>query len=101
RQLPDIEAYYLASFKQDEATGAWTPTIDTLIARAQSAGVDGLDLAYRGPFDAASVQRIKDAGLKLYVWTVDDPAVARRMVELGVDGVTTNRAAWLSAELAR
>ncbi|HET6568652.1 MAG TPA: glycerophosphodiester phosphodiesterase family protein, partial [Rhodothermales bacterium] len=47
RQLPDIEAYYLASFKQDEATGAWTPTIDTLIARAQSAGVDGLDLAYR------------------------------------------------------
>jgi glycerophosphoryl diester phosphodiesterase len=101
RQLPEIEAYYLASFRQDERTGAWTPSIDELIARARAARLDGLNLAFRGPVDSAAVRRIKAAGLGIYVWTVDDADVARRMAAAGVDGITTNRAAWLRAELGR
>jgi glycerophosphoryl diester phosphodiesterase len=34
------------------------------------------------------------------VWTVNDPAVARRMAALGVDGITTDRPAWLRERLA-
>lgn len=101
RQLPELKAYYLSSFKKDEATGAWTPTIDELIQRAKGAGADGLDLSYNGPIDAEAARRIKAAGLELYVWTVDDPEIARRMVAAGVDGITTNRADWLRAELAK
>jgi glycerophosphoryl diester phosphodiesterase len=100
RQLPDIPAYYLASFRQDSTTGEWTPGIDELIRQAKAAGLDGLDLSYRGPLDAGSARRIREAGLELYVWTVDDPEVARRMIELGVDGITTNRADWLEREVA-
>jgi glycerophosphoryl diester phosphodiesterase len=29
--------------------------------------------------------------MKLYVWTVDDIAVAQDMKEMGVDGITTNK----------
>ena len=44
---------------------------------------------------------MKAAGLRLYVWTVDDPAVAKRMVGLGVDGITTDRPGWLREQLAK
>ena len=33
----------------------------------------------------------KAAGLRLYIWTVDDPAEAVRLKALGADGITTNR----------
>ncbi|MBN1508676.1 MAG: hypothetical protein JW955_17645 [Sedimentisphaerales bacterium] len=39
------------------------------------------------------------SGLKFYVWTVDDPDEASRLVKLGVDGITTNRPDWLTEEL--
>lgn len=46
------------------------------------------------------MQRVRDAGLKLYVWTVDDAARAHELAALGVDGITTNRPEWLRAQLA-
>jgi glycerophosphoryl diester phosphodiesterase len=36
------------------------------------------------------VARMKGLGLAVDFWTVDDPAVARRLVALGADGVMTN-----------
>jgi glycerophosphoryl diester phosphodiesterase len=99
RELPRIEALYLASVKRDSTTGAWTPAIDELIRQAKEAKVDGLDLSFNAPLDPETVAKIRAAGLGLVVWTIDDPAVARRMVELGVDGITTNRPAWLRGEV--
>lgn len=95
RQLPQLKAYFLESFKQNKKTGKWTPSIDEVIETAKTIRADGVDLSYKGPLDARVVERIKAAGLKCYVWTIDDPQIARRMIEAGVDGITTNKAAWL------
>jgi glycerophosphoryl diester phosphodiesterase len=99
RRLPEIQAYYLASFHREEGTGQWRPGPEELIERAVAIGADGLDLSSRGPIDRAFVRRVKAAGLKLYVWTVDDPGEARELIEAGVDGITTNRAAWMEDQL--
>jgi len=99
RQLPELKGYYLASFKQDKETKEFSPTVDELIAKAKELRVDGLDLSYNGPIDAEFVRKVKDAGLELYVWTVDDAETARRLVEAGVDGITTNKAEWLEQQL--
>ena len=71
-----------------------------LIEKAWAAKLDGLDLNSRFPIDRDFVATIHKVGLKLYTWTVDDPKVARREAEAGVDGITTNRPAWLREQLA-
>jgi glycerophosphoryl diester phosphodiesterase len=99
RQLPELKAYYLAEFKPDKQSGELKPTIDELIETAKSINADGLDLSFKGPIDAEFVNQVKAAGLKMYVWTVDDPETAQRMASAGVDGITTNKAAWLREQL--
>ena len=97
--LPHIKAYWLASQKQDES-GKWLPTVEDLIAKAKGANANGLDVgAAKSPIDAAFVKAVKDAGLEMYAWTIDDPKLARKLVDAGVDGITTNRAQWLREQL--
>jgi glycerophosphoryl diester phosphodiesterase len=38
----------------------------------------------------AVVRSCHDSGAAVYVWTVDDPALAQRLDELGADGIITN-----------
>lgn len=40
----------------------------------------------------ALVSRYHRAGLEVHVWTVNDPAEMRRLIEIGVDGIVTDRA---------
>lgn len=98
RMLPQHPAYWIVSVKTDNTTGELVPTVEELIARAKAIKADGLDLSV--PPTPDYVEPIKAAGLKLFVWTVNDVAIARKWVELGVDGITTDRAAWLKEQLA-
>jgi glycerophosphoryl diester phosphodiesterase len=97
-RFPEIPVFWLSSF-EEAPSGGWTPGREELIFMAKSAGFDGLNLSHKGPVDAAFVKAAHDAGLKLYVWTVDDPQIARRLVADGVDGITTNRPKWLRERL--
>ena len=49
--------------------------------------------------DADVVDAMHERGLKVSTWTVDDPAEMRRVIDLGVDAVITNRIAALVALL--
>ena len=100
KAMPELKIYWLSGWKQDKDTGRWLTSVEDLIASAREAGVDGLDLAANGPLDAEAVAKIRDAGLEFHVWTVNDPAVARRMIALGVDSITTDRPGWLRANLS-
>jgi glycerophosphoryl diester phosphodiesterase len=61
-----------------------------LIKLAVSHRISGLDLRVDWPLTEADVTRIHEAGLKLYLWTVDDLQRARELAAMGVDGLTTN-----------
>lgn len=96
-RFPKLQVFWLAS--ANKATKQYPP-VEELIQKARAAKLDGLDLAWGFPIDAAFVQKVHQAGLKLYTWTVDDPAVARKEAAAGVDGITTNRPGWLRQQLA-
>lgn len=97
-RFPQLRVYWIVSPKKD--SDGLVPPIEELVASAKAAGLDGLDLNEHFAFDEKFVARVKDAGLKLYVWTVDNAADARKLARLGVDGLTTNRPAWLREQLA-
>ncbi len=99
RRLPDIAAYLLSSFEHDKLVLAWTPTAQNLIDQTKAIGADGIGLHHEGPVNRSFVFHLKSAGLAVYIWTVDDVALARRLIQAGVDGITTNRAGWLREQL--
>lgn len=97
RALPGAEACWI--LEQTEPPGGIS--FEQIARTARAAGLDGVDLQYDWPVDAAAVERAHSAGLKLYVWTVDEAAAASRLAAAGVDGITTNRPGWLRGELQR
>jgi glycerophosphoryl diester phosphodiesterase len=90
RRLPGTSCLLLSDFRQDDSSGAWSPTIEDLIQRAQSANLDGLDLRAQPPLDRAAIRQIHAAGLKVYAWTVNDAETALELVQAGIGGITTD-----------
>lgn len=110
--LPGYAHYLLASAveeKQDTRAGwqyrrggekHWVATIDELLAAARAANADGLNLQNKTPpLDRPVFEKARSARMPVFVWTEDDPAAARRWIDLGAAGITTNRAAWLKQRL--
>src|SRR6266496_5116494 len=97
--MPALEVCWISKLRRHWRTGRWLPAAGRLIAAAQEIGVDGLDLDARSPVNSALVEKLGAAGLKVYVWTVDSPAKAGKLVAAGVDGITTNRPGWLREKL--
>ena len=100
RALPEHRCYLLAgSWRAAEGRRALDlPGLQQTVSTARLAG---LDLEYRTVLENPDcVAAIRAAGLALYVWTVDDVEAARRLVALGVDGITTNRPAAIRDGLA-
>jgi glycerophosphoryl diester phosphodiesterase len=95
---PDVPAYWLVSLNSKNKK---PPTAADVIARAREIKADGLDLSATPELDEAFAKAVKAAGLKLYVYTVNDVPTAKRMVGLGVDGITTDRPAWLREQLGK
>jgi glycerophosphoryl diester phosphodiesterase len=91
QQLPEIPAYWLLhNYKEYSQAEA----ID--IAREQE--LQGLDVHY-SLVNEVFMQQMQTAGLNVYVYTVNDPAEAKRLQALGVKGLTTDRPRWLREQL--
>jgi glycerophosphoryl diester phosphodiesterase len=93
RAFPDHEVAYISRFRKGKEK------IATLIREAKSARADALDQDGNGAVGKAEGDAIRAAGLKFYVWTIDDPGRARELIAAGVDSITTNRPQWLRERL--
>lgn len=96
QEMPQLETCWLVA--RDKETKTYPP-VEELIRKANEARLDGLDLESGFPIDPEFVRKVHNAGLKLYTWTVDDPALAKSEAVAGVDGITTNRPGWLRQQL--
>ncbi|MEX2300950.1 MAG: glycerophosphodiester phosphodiesterase [Bryobacterales bacterium] len=100
KRFRTIPVYWLYGFSEREKKGYGDPSLGDLIAKAKAAGLDGLDVNFRGPFGKEFVEQLSAEGMKLYVYTVNESADASRLAEIGVAGITTDRPAYLRETLA-
>jgi glycerophosphoryl diester phosphodiesterase len=98
KELIDVPTYWLKGTNKVKETEEWIPHEPKLVQMVKDRGLDGLDVHYAG-VTKEFVDAVKASGQKLYIWTVDDPQEAKRLVELGVSGITTNRPGWLREQI--
>lgn len=92
QQMPSIPAYWLLHTFKDYS-------IDEAIQIVKENKLDGLDVHH--PLITENfMERMNSEGLDVYVYTVNDVAVAKKMVKMQVKGITTDRPAWLEKKLA-
>lgn len=95
---PAVKALWVSDFEQ--RGDGWHPMTEELIATARRIGADGVDVrAKPAAVNAGMVDAVHAAGLEFHVWTVNDPALFRRMANLGVDSITTDRPGWMREQL--
>jgi glycerophosphoryl diester phosphodiesterase len=101
RALPQARAHWLVRFEEDEATGGWRPTAETIAATTKACGADGAGLhGERRVIDRRFVDRLRAGGVgEFHVWTVDAPDDARFFRDLGAVGITTNRPGFIRSAL--
>ena len=104
KRFPAHLAYWLYSnglnVAGDNPPYAMSP--EELVAYLHKLGVDGADLEvqhHRRPVSEKYIDALHKAGLSCNVWVVDDPEVAKHLIGLGIDSITTNRAYALKSEL--
>lgn len=66
--------------------------------RVTEAGLQGLSLNYR-LISEDVVKKADEMELDVYSWTINDPVEAKRLITLGVRGITTDRPGWLNEQL--
>jgi len=100
QHMPDIPVYWLVGTQKDENTGKTIPFTSDLITKAIEGNLDGLNLNYGGMTDSFA-REAKSRGLRLYVWTINDTAIAEEMAAFNVDGITTDMPKDIRAHLDR
>ncbi|MCU0457343.1 MAG: hypothetical protein MUE74_13680 [Bacteroidales bacterium] len=72
--------------------------LEANFSKASEAGLEGVSLQYP-IINEDAMKRAAALKLEVYSWTVDDPDEAKRLMALGVRGITTNRPGWLNEQI--
>jgi glycerophosphoryl diester phosphodiesterase len=99
QQLPGWRSCWLCDYRHTILTGRWTPSRNEIFATLDQTAADGLASANRAILDRVVVEKLHHADKELHVWTVDDLRSARRLYDLGVTSIMTNRPGWLRQKL--
>ena len=73
KNLPVYEVCWVCAMKDGKDVHSGGDLGEGLIARARRAGLDGLIIEASKEVNEHFIARVKSHGMKLYVWTVNDP----------------------------
>jgi glycerophosphoryl diester phosphodiesterase len=98
KTLPQFEVYRIKRVDRENII-LNSYQLNRLIKSSKKNNLDGVSLSYSRWIDKKKIDKIKSAGLKVYVWTVDNPYKALRLINSGIDGIISNKPAWLKDKL--
>ncbi len=90
KAFPDNKCYWLSSSKKG---------LSNKMEEAAANKLAGVNLQH-SIIDKDVIAAAEKLNLEVLTWTVDDPAEAKRLADLGVKGITTNRPKWLKEEMS-
>ena len=99
KAFPQHSVFWNVSLKQKGGSGPWIPSADQLAKAVGRAGLDGLGIEMSPGIEAGFIGRLQHHEIPLFMWTIDDPAIARWMSGLGVEYLCTNRPGWLRDQI--
>ena len=70
-----------------------------LIIKLKKSSLDGLNLFHTKTINFKLVEMFKQNKLKIFIWTVNNPKKALRLISLGVDGFMSDRSGWIRKEV--
>lgn len=87
--MPDAAFFYLAHLDRTFPLFR-TPGPGKVLKRIDGAELDGVSLKGRRAIDEQYIGRLKDAGYRVNVWTINDPVRAVYYRDIGADGLITD-----------
>lgn len=98
KRKPDYKACWLSSFESSSPLDPGTAEVLATVGRIKA---DGFSSKADARLDATFVKTLREGGCEYHCWTVDDPATAKRFLEIGAMSITTNRPGFLRKSLAQ
>ena len=89
KAFPSNSCYWLCSNAE---------LLEKTFPQISPAGLEGVSLSWN-IINENVIRKASELNLEVYSWTVDDPAEAKRLISLGIKGITTNRPGWLNENL--
>ncbi|MDO4586944.1 MAG: glycerophosphodiester phosphodiesterase family protein [Planctomycetia bacterium] len=84
---PNICVAWLCSFKEEQTT---EEIAQIIIETLKKCDTNVVDMQY-SKVSPELLKILQDAGIHVWCWTVDDPKDIQKLVEMGVESITTNR----------
>ncbi len=72
-----------------------------LIKKTKELNFDGVDVWAGKLLTKDFIKAFQDAGLLVYTWTVNSPQKSELLINYGIDGITTDRAAWITEQVTK
>lgn len=89
KEFPEYPSYWLCGNKN---------SLNQNIGEVARADLEGVSLKYK-IIDQEVMDMAHKLELQVFAYTVNDPEEAKRLMDLGVSGITTDRPGWLREEL--
>lgn len=96
--LPKFEVYRIKRVDRENII-LNSYRLNRLIKSSKKNKLDGVSLSYSGWISKKKIEKIKFAGLKVFVWTVDSPSKACKLINSGADCIISNRPTWLKDKI--
>ena len=92
--IPAIPVYWLCNTMRNKLTRKPNPHNPDLINIVTKNKLDGLSMQYEG-ITKDFTEKVLSSGLKLYAWIVNDIEEVKRLLNLSVHGIITDRPGWI------
>lgn len=99
KAFPNHNTYWILELESFWRFKIFQPSVDRIISKVKENNLNGLNLHAGKIINSELIKKIKSAGLTVYLWTVNNPDKAKSYIEMGVDGITTDRAGWMKEKL--